>query len=60
MSIVDFLLIHLIPRDPAAIFLGSMATEDMIADVQRELGLDKPLVVKFLTGFLSMQVAEPL
>lgn len=40
---VVFLLIHLIPGDPASAMLGPSATTEQIEATRRELGLDRPL-----------------
>lgn len=44
-----FLLIRMIPGDPAQVLLGAEADPDAIAALHRELGLDRPLPVQFLT-----------
>jgi peptide/nickel transport system permease protein len=49
VSIMVFGLIHLIPGDPARVILGQEATPEAIAGLRRELGLDRPLVVQYLT-----------
>jgi len=43
-----FMLIHLSPGDPALIILGEDRTPDAIAQVHRELGLDRPLYVQYV------------
>ena len=48
VSIAVFGLIRLIPGDPAALMLGDMADDRQIAELQTELGLDKPLPQQFL------------
>jgi ABC-type dipeptide/oligopeptide/nickel transport system permease component len=48
-----FLLVRLIPGDPAEVMLGDYGTEEEVAALRHELGLDRPLpvqYVKFLTG----------
>src|SRR5262244_4283323 len=40
---VVFLLIHLIPGDPASAMLGPSATPEQIEATRRDLGLDRPL-----------------
>src|SRR2546426_12786745 len=40
---VVFLLIHLIPGDPAAVILGPDATPSQIEATRAQLGLDRPL-----------------
>lgn len=43
-----FLLLKLVPGDPAVVVAGPMATPEVIEAIRREMGLDKPLVVQFL------------
>ena len=49
VSIVIFLLIHLVPGDPAAAMLGDKATADQIAALRHTLGLDQPLLLQYVT-----------
>ena len=42
-----FLLIHLVPGDPAELLLGPNATPEQVQDVRNQLGLDKPLVTQY-------------
>ena len=44
-----FLFIHLIPGDPAAVLLGDTATPEEIAQLTREMGLDKPIWQQYLS-----------
>ena len=45
--IVTFLLTRALPGDPAAYFAGGAATQEAIAQVRTQLGLDKPLLEQF-------------
>jgi peptide/nickel transport system permease protein len=47
VSFLTFILIHLIPGDPARVLLGEEATPETVAALQKELGLDKPILVQF-------------
>lgn len=48
VSVLDFLIIHLVPGDPVAMMLGSnAASTEMIARVRAELGLNLPLYVQY-------------
>jgi peptide/nickel transport system permease protein len=47
ISVMVFALLHLIPGDPAAIFLGQEATPAEIARLRHVLGLDEPLLMQF-------------
>ena len=54
-SIVIFAVIEVIPGDPAAFMLGVNARPDTIAALRAEMGLDQPVVVRYLdwvTGLL--------
>ena len=47
VSFMTFMIIHLIPGDPARIFLGEEATPQTIAALRQQLGLDQPLPTQF-------------
>lgn len=49
ISLVVFLVISLIPGDPATAILGAYATPENVARLERELGLDEPLPVQYAT-----------
>lgn len=54
-SIVIFAVIEVIPGDPAAFMLGVNARPDTIAALRAEMGLDQPLITRYLdwiTGLL--------
>ncbi len=46
--VLNFLLIHMAPGDPADVIAGEMggATQEMLDDIRRSYGLDKPLHVQ--------------
>ncbi len=43
-----FIMTHLLPSDPAALRAGPLASEELIAQYRREMGLDQPLYVQFV------------
>ncbi len=47
-SIVIFAVIEVIPGDPAAFMLGVNARPDTIAALRAEMGLDQPLITRYL------------
>ena len=47
-SAVIFAVVEVIPGDPASYMLGINASEDTIAAVRSDLGLDKPLPLRYL------------
>jgi ABC-type dipeptide/oligopeptide/nickel transport system permease component len=47
VSFVTFMLIHLVPGDPARVLLGEEATPQTVAALRQQLGLDRPLGVQY-------------
>lgn len=47
VSFVTFMLIHLVPGDPARVLLGEEATPQSVAALRQQLGLDRPLGVQY-------------
>jgi peptide/nickel transport system permease protein len=43
-----FLLMHMLPGDPATIMLGETATKAQITDLRHELWLDRPLIAQYV------------
>ncbi|HEX5571624.1 MAG TPA: ABC transporter permease, partial [Ktedonobacterales bacterium] len=69
VSFVTFMLIHLVPGDPARVLLGESATPQSVAALDHQLGLDKPLWTQYalwleqaLRGNLgqSIQLQQPV
>ena len=56
ISLLVFLMIYLVPGDPAQVMLGERATAETLAALRAEMGLDQPFHVQFFrfaTGLLS-------
>ncbi len=49
-----FIIIHMIPGDPARTMLGPRATPELIADLEVRMGLDKSLPVQIMIFFGNM------
>lgn len=49
VSIVIFVVMRIIPGDPAQIILGIQATPEAVAALREQLGLDRPLVAQYLS-----------
>lgn len=46
-SLLVFLILHLVPGDPATVIAGPTAPADVIANIRTQLGLDQPLLVQY-------------
>ncbi|SDZ68373.1 peptide/nickel transport system permease protein [Evansella caseinilytica] len=47
MTLVTFSIIHLIPGNPARVILGDQATAAALANLEEQLGLNKPFLVQY-------------
>jgi peptide/nickel transport system permease protein/oligopeptide transport system permease protein len=48
ISVLTFLLVRLIPGDPAILIAGEEATPEVLAGLRERLGLDRPLAEQYL------------
>jgi peptide/nickel transport system permease protein len=48
VSIIVFFMVRAIPGDPAQILLGQNATQEQVAQLRTQMGLDKPAPVQYL------------
>ena len=46
--LIGFVLLQVVPTDPAVVRAGPLATPDVIEAIRRDLGLDRPLWMQFL------------
>ncbi|HEY8526417.1 MAG TPA: ABC transporter permease [Acidimicrobiales bacterium] len=67
VSLGSFLLLELVPGDPALAVLGETATPERVAEVRAELGLDRPLAERYgewlggvVTGDFGRSVVPPV
>jgi peptide/nickel transport system permease protein len=51
---ITFMIIHLIPGDPASVLLGEEATPQSLAALRHQLGLDQPLPTQFGLWFWQL------
>lgn len=49
ITVLVFLFLQLIPGNPAVVLLGPRATPDQIANLQEQLGLNRPLPLQYLS-----------
>src|SRR5262245_58859480 len=61
--IVVFLVMRVLPGDPAIALLGTAATPDAVAALRRDIGVDRPLLEQFLaylSGALRLDLGQSL
>lgn len=62
-SLMVFIVMKAAPGDPALIVLGDFATPEAIAEFNRELGLDQPVLVQYLRwlhGLIRLDLGNSL
>ncbi|MFZ8905589.1 MAG: glutathione ABC transporter permease GsiC, partial [bacterium] len=47
ISLVTFILLYLIPADPARQIAGRSATAETVANIRAQLGLDDPVMIQY-------------
>ncbi|QDC00724.1 ABC transporter permease [Mesorhizobium sp. 8] len=47
VSVTVFLLMRMVPGDPAMLMLGDLAQPGQVEELRRQMGLDQPLVVQY-------------
>src|SRR4051794_8720905 len=63
ITCVAFLLVHLIPGDPARIFLGAQANPEAVATLRDQLGLNRSLLtqyVDFVSGSVRLDFGDSI
>jgi peptide/nickel transport system permease protein len=58
ISIVTFVLVRLIPGDPARILLGTRATPTALARIREQFGLDEPIWLQYLYFLKNLAAGE--
>jgi peptide/nickel transport system permease protein len=57
-SMVIFVVMEILPGDPALVILGIDATPEMVAALTRELGLDRPAPVRYWEWITGLLIGE--
>ena len=58
ITIIVFLIMSLIPGDPATAILGAYATPENVENLNRDLGLDKPMVQRYFIWLGNMLTGD--
>lgn len=54
VSLIMFILTHCTGADPAQLILGLQATPESVAQLRAEMGLDRPLIIQYLSWLLDI------
>ncbi|MCK5748212.1 MAG: ABC transporter permease, partial [Oricola sp.] len=57
-SVVVFAVLEIVPGDPARLMLGINATEDAVAALRQQMGLDQPLVIRYFAWIGGMLTGD--
>ena len=54
VAVLTFLLMHLLPGDPAVVIAGQDASPQAVARIRSQLGLDQPLLYQLATWLANL------
>jgi peptide/nickel transport system permease protein len=61
VTLISFALVYLLPGNPALVKAGALATPEVVADIERRMGLDRPVHVqywRYVTGLVRGDLGE--
>jgi peptide/nickel transport system permease protein len=58
VALLTFVLMHMLPGDPAIVLLGDRATDESIARLHHEMGLDQSILVQFWRYLVSLATLQ--
>ncbi len=61
VTLIAFTLTYLLPGNPALVKAGALATPEAVAEIERRMGLDRPVPVqywRYVTGLLHGDLGE--
>ena len=57
-ALIIFIVLEILPGDPASVILGLNATPESVAALRADLGLDKPVVVRFFLWIYGLMTGD--
>ena len=54
VAVIAFFITNLMPGDPVRVILGNMASEAEVARLEKSLGLDQPLILRFFRWLFNI------
>jgi len=59
VSIITFVLLRVLPGDPAILMAGQNATPEQVEAIHEDLGLDRPIVIQYFDWSLDVLRGDP-
>jgi len=59
VSIITFVLLRVLPGDPAILMAGQNATPEQVKAIHEDLGLDRPIVIQYFDWSLDVLRGDP-
>jgi peptide/nickel transport system permease protein len=56
--LVVFLIMQLVPGDPAVLLAGESATPEQVAEIRHQLGLDRPVIVQYFSYIKDLAMGD--
>jgi peptide/nickel transport system permease protein len=56
--LVVFLIMQLVPGDPAVLLAGESATPEQVAQIRHQLGLDRPVIVQYFSYIKDLAMGD--
>ncbi|MHC0039508.1 ABC transporter permease [Pseudoneobacillus sp. C159] len=56
--LVVFLIMQLVPGDPAVLLAGESATPEQVAQIRHQLGLDRPIIVQYFSYIKDIAMGD--
>ena len=57
-SLVVFAVLEIVPGDPARLMLGMNATEDAVLTLQEQMGLNQPLIIRYVSWIAGLLTGD--
>jgi peptide/nickel transport system permease protein len=61
VTVISFALVYLLPGNPALVKAGALATPEVVKEIERQMGLDRPVHVqywRYVTGLVRGDLGE--
>mgnify|MGYP001323170626 CR=1 FL=1 len=57
-AVIVFIVLEILPGDPAAVMMGINATPEQVAAIRADYGLDRPALDRFVTWIAGLATGD--